>query len=214
MYSVQCTELGIPTDGCQTVCRPSVFGSMATPPELDGSLLSAEQLAHFHEFGYIVVRELFTPEEGQRILADFNATIDGFVSPPRALESGEDYRRRVGSAGAGVAHDGSARTMIGGPIEHHMSWLLDHPKMLGLLRGVIGKDFNYCSGDGNYYTGDTGWHPDGSWGQLFAVKVALYLEDELDASSGAVRLIPGSHRPEHPVRSTEGGLPEILRLSH
>jgi hypothetical protein len=183
----------------------------AVPPDLDGSFLSAEQLQHFHEFGYVCVRQMFTPQESQCMREEFNLTIDEHVLPPRARESGEEYRRRVGSGGAGAAHDGSVRTMIGGPIEHRMSWVLDHPKMLGLLGGVIGTDFNYCSGDGNYYTGNTSWHPDGNWGQLFAVKVALYLEDELDASSGALRLIPGSHRPEHPLRSCIGGVPEILR---
>ena len=34
-----------------------------TAPELDTSLLSAAQLHHFHEFGYVVVRQLFTPAE-------------------------------------------------------------------------------------------------------------------------------------------------------
>jgi hypothetical protein len=63
--------------------------------------------------------------------------------------------------------------MFGGPIEHTpaMCAILDHPGTLGLISGVIGEDFNYC--DGNYYSGDTRWHPDGNWGQLFAVKVAV-----------------------------------------
>ena len=39
--------------------------------------------------------------------------------------------------GAGRAHDGSTRTMIGGPIEHQLQWVLDHPGVLGLLRGVV-----------------------------------------------------------------------------
>jgi hypothetical protein len=27
--------------------------------------------------------------------------------------------------------------MIGGPIEHQLQWVLDHPGVLGLLRGVV-----------------------------------------------------------------------------
>ena len=46
----------------------------------------------------------------------------------------------------------------------------------GLIGGILGEDFNYAGGDGNYYSGNTGWHPDGSWGQLFAAKTAFYLD--------------------------------------
>jgi ectoine hydroxylase-related dioxygenase (phytanoyl-CoA dioxygenase family) len=65
---------------------------------------------------------------------------------------------------------------------------------------VLGADFNYASGDGNYYAGDTGWHPDGNWGQLFACKVAFYLAP-LTADTGALRVIPGSQRPDHFIRT-------------
>jgi hypothetical protein len=49
--------------------------------------------------------------------------------------------------------------------------------------------------DGNYYVGDTGWHSDGwnSSGLLFT-KIALYL-DPLARDTGALRVIPGSHKP-------------------
>ena len=72
--------------------------------------------------------------------------------------------------------------------------------MYVVIGGVLGEDFNYASGDGNYYTGDTHWHPDGNWGQLFACKVAFYL-DPLTAGSGCLRVIPGSQRPDHFVRT-------------
>ena len=62
--------------------------------------------------------------------------------------------------------DGTRRTMFGGPIEHSpkMCALLDYPAVKGLIVDVLGEVFNYCSGDGNDYTGDTNWHPDGNWG--------------------------------------------------
>ena len=64
-----------------------------------------------------------------------------------------------------------------------------------MIGGVIGDDFSYCSGDGNYYVGDTGWHSDG-WHPAGApqhLKIAFYL-DPLTRDSGALRVIPGSHR--------------------
>ena len=56
------------------------------------------------------------------------------------------------------------------PIQHtpDMCTMLNRSTILNLIGGILGGDFNYCGGDGNYNTGDTGWHPDGSWGQLFA----------------------------------------------
>ena len=41
-----------------------------------------------------------------------------------------------------------------------MCAILDHPLILSLIGGALGEYFNYCGGDRNYYTGDTGWHPD------------------------------------------------------
>ena len=66
----------------------------------------------------------------------------------------------------------------------------------------MGENFNYAGGDGNYYSGSTGWHPDGNWGQLFAAKVAFYL-DPLTRDTGAIRFIPGSHQPDHFVRQKQ-----------
>ena len=143
--------------------------------------LTQEQLDFFDTFGYLMIRQLFSQDETDRIIQGFEWSIQ--------------------NCAGGKNHDGATRTMFLGPIEHHpdMCRLVDHPSILGLIGGVLGEDFNYCSGDGNYYSGDTGWHPDGSWGQLFAAKTAFYL-DPLTRNTGALRLIPGSHRPDHLVR--------------
>lgn len=143
--------------------------------------LTQSQINFFNTFGYLAIPQLFSPAEVAQITAGFEWSIQ--------------------HVGGGKVHDGSKRTMFGGPIEHtpEMCAILDHPDILGLIGGVIGEDFNYCSGDGNYYSGDTRWHPDGNWGQLFAVKVAFYL-DPLTRDQGCLRVIPGSHRPDHFIR--------------
>ena len=134
----------------------------------------------FTAFGYLHIPALLTPDETAVVIEEFELTIQGI---------------------SGKQHDGSKRTMIGAPIEHRpkLCALLDNPGVIGLLGGVLGEDFNYCSGDGNYYTGDTRWHPDGNWGQLIAAKLAFYL-DPLTKDSGALRVIPGTQRPDHWVR--------------
>ena len=144
-------------------------------------ILTAAQVEFFNTFGYLVVRQLLSAAEVDRITAGFEWSIQNH--------------------GGGSDHDGSSRTMFGGPIEHtpEMCALLDHPGILGLIGGVTGADFNYCSGDGNYYSGDTRWHPDGNWGQLWATKTTFYL-DPVGRESGCLRVIPGSQHPDHFVR--------------
>ena len=146
--------------------------------------LTQTQLNFFDAFGYLVIPKLFSSKEVDQIISGFEWSIQ--------------------KHGSGEEHDGSNRTMFGGPIEHRsdMCAILDHPSIQGLIGGILGTDFNYCGGDGNYYTGDTHWHPDGNWGQLFATKIAFYL-DELTVETGAIRLIPGSHRPDHFIRQQQ-----------
>ena len=146
--------------------------------------LTEQQVNFFNTFGYLAFPNLFSSDEVAWIIEEFDFSIQNF--------------------GEGKAHDGSKRTMFGGPIEHRprLCSLLDDPRVLGVAGGVLGEDFNYASGDGNYYAGDTGWHPDGNWGQLFSCKIAFYL-DSLTADTGCLRVIPGSQRPEHFVRAEE-----------
>ncbi len=144
--------------------------------------LTQQQRDFFRVFGFLHVPRLFSEAEAQRITEEFEITIR--------------------TVGRGEQHDGSRRTMFGGPIEHRpfLCGLLDDERVLGVIGGVLGEDFNYASGDGNYYSGDTPWHPDGSWGQLFSCKVAFYL-DPLTKDTGGLRVIPGSQDPSHSVRA-------------
>ena len=146
--------------------------------------LTRQQIDLFTTFGYLHFPALFSQEEVAWISEEFDDSIHQF--------------------GRGEEHDGTRRTMFGGPIEHRprLCALLDDERIVGLCNGVLGEGFNYAGGDGNYYTGDTGWHPDGNWGQLFAVKVAFYL-DPLTRDTGCLRVIPASQRPDHFVRSDE-----------
>ncbi|KAE9075508.1 hypothetical protein PF010_g24273 [Phytophthora fragariae] len=92
-------------------------------------------------------------------------------------------------------HDGTQRTCIVPFIDQRerMNTLLDDPRIEGIGASLLGNDFNYMGSDGNYYTGETGWHRDGFHKKYRHIKIAFYL-DALDGNSGALRVIPGSHR--------------------
>ncbi|HLK57073.1 MAG TPA: phytanoyl-CoA dioxygenase family protein [Chthonomonadaceae bacterium] len=94
----------------------------------------------------------------------------------------------------GPKHDGSKRTCIVPFIDQsaRLSTLLDHPKLVETASSLLGEDFNYIGGDGNYYTGDTGWHSDGWHENGLYIKIALYL-DPVTRDTGCLRVIPGSH---------------------
>ena len=36
--------------------------------------------------------------------------------------------------------------------------LLDHLRILGIVTGLLGNDFNYIRNYSNYYVGDTDWY--------------------------------------------------------
>lgn len=138
--------------------------------------LDAGQLGFFETFGYLQLPGAIAAE---------------FPAVDRAFE--EIWANRGGGHG-GKPHDGVARSCIVPFVDQHavLSALLDHPRIHGALVSLLGDDFNYMGSDGNYYVGDTHWHPDGHKHERRFVKVAIYLE-ELDGSSGALRVIPGSH---------------------
>ncbi|MDB6169530.1 MAG: hypothetical protein JWM88_2394 [Verrucomicrobia bacterium] len=95
----------------------------------------------------------------------------------------------------GLKHDGTKRTMIVSFVDQRpgLCALLDHPGILESVGNLIGPDFNYVSSDGNYYTGETGWHRDSLYQSNSYIKIALYL-DPVTRDTGCLRVIPGSHR--------------------
>jgi len=94
------------------------------------------------------------------------------------------------------AHYNYARHILLQLIERDafLSSLLEHPIIDGLFTSLLGKNYLYRASEGNIFTGDTYWHSDlyNADFRYRHVKILFYL-DEIDANSGALRVIPGSH---------------------
>ena len=123
----------------------------------------------------------------------------GFLRLPGALRAEIDWiteEFEAVFADRGVAHDGTKRSCVVPFIDQRerLCTLLDTPVVLAVGNRLLGEDFSYAAGDGNYYTGDTGWHSDGYHPDGGYLKVAIYL-DPVGPDSGCLRVIPGSHRP-------------------
>ena len=144
--------------------------------------LSDEQMARFDAFGFLAFPGL---------LAD---CVD------RIIEEFEEIWAAHGGGHAGREHDGTARSAIL-PFpdqSEYLSSLLDDPRIHDVAASLCGDDFNYTSGDGNFYTGDSMWHSDGYGSRpVLSIKMAFYL-DPLTRDTGALRVIPGSHRVGEP----------------
>lgn len=134
-----------------------------------------QQLNHFHTFGFLLLPALLRPDEVAWITDEFEQVL------------------RI----HGAEHDGSKHTQIVPMLDHseRLCTLLDDARILGIAGAILGDDFNYAGGDGDFWVGDTAWHPDGNYPDLFAIKFAFYLAP-LTRDTGSLRLLPGSHLPE------------------
>jgi hypothetical protein len=131
----------------------------------------AQQRAFFETYGILKLPDLLKNEIAG-IIAEFETVFAEFGKNP----------------------DGTRRRSIVPFVDQRagLCALLDHPGILAVVGNLLGPDFNYVSSDGNYYTGDTGWHRDSLYQSNSYIKLALYL-DRVTKDTGCLRVIPGSH---------------------
>ena len=157
--------------------------------------LTEQQKAFFADFGFL----------------QFPGLLDDCID--EIIDEFEAVWARHGGGHHGKPHDGKRRSCIVPFIDQseRLSALIDDPRIHDIAADLLGEDFNYAGSDGNYYAGDTRWHSDG-WnvGGPRSIKIALYL-DTLTSDTGALRVIPGSHRPGDAYADA---LQEQIRESH
>jgi hypothetical protein len=156
-------------------------------------MFTAEDKTFFETFGYLVLPGALKDDIGW-IIDDFEA---------------------AWTARTDIVHDGSKRTMFPTNMistSPRLTALLEHPVISETLDALIGDDWSFNGGDGNFYSGDTGWHHDHivelarEQSLVRHVKVAFYL-DPLKRDTGALRVIPGSHHHgDHYAAAIKNGL--------
>ena len=145
---------------------------------MPGFALTPQQIAFMATFGYLRIPGL---------MRDAMATIGPAFDQVLAEHGGGAYagEHRLTVPG-GLA--------CSGPLARAM---LDAKPMIGLLTSLLGEDYQYWASEISYCGGDTPWHTDSSpqpeWRMPEWYQVFVY-PDALDASNGALRVIPGSHR--------------------
>jgi hypothetical protein len=134
--------------------------------------LSEQQLRFFDTFGYLGFPGLFEDEIGA-------------ITEVWAEHGGGRHN---------APHDHKTRSSLQQFIDEneYLSSLLDDPRIDGIAASILGEDYNYAISDGNFYVGDTQWHPDFSHRKVASFKMAFYL-DPVGRNSSCLRVIPGSH---------------------
>ena len=143
-------------------------------------MLTDQQVAHFRTFGFVVLRNLLSPEEMAGISRDF----DDVMAEDR---KGEPF---TGEKSQTVLWFLERRPSL--------TRLAEDDRIYNVAEQLLGPEILWVLSDGSLYVGDTQWHSatDGEPPVLDHVKVVIYA-DPLTRDTGCLRVIPGSHSPEY-----------------
>ncbi len=144
-------------------------------------ILTQQQLNHFDTFGFVVLRQLLSPDEMQKFSNEFDSELDSWL--PNGVHEGK-ARHYASLMDSNTAFSSS---------------LMHDPRIAGVAEQLLGTRVLGVGIGGLYHVGDTSWHADAKNLDYKAVKFTTYF-DRLDATNGALRVIPGSHR--EPLWST------------
>ena len=150
--------------------------------------ITDEQKSFFDEFGFLVFRQLFSPEEMETIGREAQATFDAVYTEGRA----------GGSHGRWVT--------LMGPQTPFNACLLEDERVYTIARRTFDESLIGLNVDMLEWYADTGWHRDQDVPGNTGLKLIYYMEP-LTAESGSLRVVPGSHIEPH-----EKQVPEIEPL--
>ena len=150
-------------------------------------MLTERQRAHYEAFGFLFLRELFSPDEMSAIGEEADRIWEEESRKP-------DFRR---------SDEGSQHTSPFVEISSTLSSIVEDDRIYLTAQRLVGEGMVWTNSEGNITGyGTAPWHPDRrnmAQGDLDypRLKVMLYL-DEVSAENGALRVIPGSHKnPYH-----------------
>ncbi len=140
-------------------------------------MLTKHQLTYFKTFGFVTMRELFSPDEIKVFNEEFQLKLESTL-------------RFTGPQDEGANYCSWSNLTSETPV---LSKLPQDPRILSIAEQILGEDCNLASCNAGSYVNDTRWHPDCRNFHHQSIKFPIYLQD-LDANNGALRLIPGSHK--------------------
>jgi Phytanoyl-CoA dioxygenase (PhyH) len=150
--------------------------------------LTAQQLAWFETFGFVVLRDVFT-DDIPKIREGFEEI---FANEDAVLLDPENEFHRTSDP----EFQQETRWIIPAFIDRSekLAWLREDARLDAIPRSILGDGYQYAESDGNLFNCDVLWHMDlyGATNDTKHVKVYFYL-DPLQREAGSLRVIPGSH---------------------
>lgn len=154
--------------------------------------LSAEQLRSYEENGFLVMHDVFDPDEVQTYAAELHRLLQKqeLVGQPGTItEPGSDAIRSLFKV-----HEHSAL----------VQQLVQDPRLLNVACQILGSDVYMHQSRANFKPGFTGkafywhsdfetWHVEDGMPAMRALSCSVLLTDN-NASNGSLMLVPGSHR--------------------
>ena len=151
------------------------------PPDPFDAVIGDAQVDWFRSFGYLVLRGFFEPALVGELRDEIVRTMLGV--------HGDRYHERPAMSGMAGHY-----TCLLGPWAPRTVELVESRRLVGLAERLVGGGVlpSPCDTQGILYFDDAPWHNDIGI-PVRGVKFVAYLEP-LDAQSGALRVLPGSHR--------------------
>ena len=141
-------------------------------------MLSEDQLQHFETFGFLVLKNALAPGEVQTLREESD----------RRSEEASRYVRFDGTKSRDMSALGSTTPFTAS--------LFEDDRLAGVGEQIFGE-LICANATAHRYVGDSEWHYDAGGYDAYGIKFAIYL-DPVRADSGALRVIPGTHkRPFH-----------------
>ncbi len=140
--------------------------------------LSKEQVQHFETFGFLVRRQVFSPEEVNRINEEFDKHLTAIKDD---FDQKKDLRSRKWPNWSNLI-----------PETPLIASLLEDPRICVPTEQLQGEDTVPVYSNANSFRHNTKWHPDMRQRHIRGLKNLTYLQPTT-GDHGSLRLIPGSH---------------------
>ncbi len=144
-------------------------------------MITEQQVYFFKTFGFLVLKNVLTPDEIKKINEEFAVGL----AKMDETKMGASVRKQYNWTNLG-------------PDSPFTASLLEDERFYGIAQQILGDDCVGVDSHANQYNGNRSpWHPDirePGPDQFSGFKFTFYLAP-VDGNSGALRVVPGSHRP-------------------
>lgn len=140
-------------------------------------MLSKQELVHYDIFGFILIKNMLGHEELKTIISEFEI---GLARADSQTER-QSFRKQLNWWNMG-------------PDTPYLASILEKNKFLDIANQILeGQAIGSFSSANSFSGNRTDWHPDTQAKHWKGLKFGIYLQS-LNENTGALRVIPGSHK--------------------